>query len=396
MTTRRKARLGRAAALLAATVLVLLIECEGGSDEQPIAPEPEPVSVQTTPASLEEVDTHYVATATIRGRTTAVLTARTMGNVRALHAAPGDRVEAGTLLVELEAEDVQAGLEEARAAKAEAEAGITTARRQLEATRAALGLAEVTRGRLKRLESQGAVTKQRLDEAEANLQTAEARKRQADAGLRAARARSNRTRAAIEAADARVGHRRIEAPFAGQVVSRSVDVGDMAAPGVPLMTLEEAGVVRAEAVIDESLAGRVRVGDPAEVIVEAVDERFTGNVGEVVPAVDAASRTFVVKVDLPADEIGTTLPPGMFARVRLRIGTGERLLIPASALSPKGQLDRVFVADPEAGRARLRMVTIGGERGDRLEVLSGLEPGEPVIVEPPSGLRDGAPVEVGP
>ena len=110
---------------------------------------------------------------------------------------------------------------------------------------------------------------------------------------------------------------------------------------------------------------------------------------EVVPNVDVASRAFLVKLDLPQ---GLSIRPGTFARVRFRLGQEPRLVVPSTALTSFGALDRVFVV--EGNTAHLRMVTRGEAQGRWTEVLSGLSPNESVVQAPPPELRDGARVEV--
>jgi len=118
---------------------------------------------------------------------------------------------------------------------------------------------------------------------------------------------------------------------------------------------------------------------------------LTGKVSEILPEVDAASRAGIVKIDLPTS---TGLRSGAFGRVVFGMGTRRVIAIPLAAVTERGQLQSVFVA--EHGTARTRLVTLGARVGDHVEVLSGLNEGEEVIVPVPGGLNDGAPVEVRP
>lgn len=108
---------------------------------------------------------------------------------------------------------------------------------------------------------------------------------------------------------------------------------------------------------------------------------------EVFPAIDPASRAFLVKIDLPADVASDGLAPGRFVRVELRIGETERMLVPDSAVMRRGQLELVYVI--EAERARLRLVTLGRSREGFVEVLSGLDPGEAVVLNAQQIGEDG-------
>lgn len=349
---------------------------------------PAPVSLAT--ARLAELPTQYVATATVRGRNTAVVTSKGMGYVRTLHVQAGDRVEAGQVLVELDTNDVSAALVQAQAGASEAEAAVMQAERDVEGAKAAHRLTSLTMERTRRLSEQKAATQQQLDEAETADAAAAARERMAEAALTRARAGVGQARAGIGVAKVSLSDRRVVAPFAGRVVSRSVDVGNLASPGTPLLTLEEQGTLRVEATVDESQTARINLGDPVDVEVESIGARFASKVGEIVPSVDAASRAFLVKVDLPADAPVAELRPGMFARARFTVGKANHLVVPREAVSSRGQLDRVFVA--ENGRARLRLVTVGATRGDLVEVLSGLDADEQVVVGHPGSLVDATPI----
>lgn len=123
---------------------------------------------------------------------------------------------------------------------------------------------------------------------------------------------------------------------------------------------------------------------------EALDRSLTARVTEIVPAVDAAARANIVKIDLPAMP---NLRSGMFGRARFPIGTHNVIAIPASALVERGQLQSVFVS--EDGFVHSRLVTTGKRQPDALEVLSGLSEGEKVVRNA-GGLSDGARVEVRP
>jgi multidrug efflux pump subunit AcrA (membrane-fusion protein) len=132
------------------------------------------------------------------------------------------------------------------------------------------------------------------------------------------------------------------------------------------------------------------VGDSAEVWLEGASDPLIGTVTEVFQGVDVATRAFMVQVGLPADlsELADVHPrPGMFVRVEFTVGQTESLLIPASAVTERGQLEMVHVV--EEGRARLRLVTLGRPRGDRVEVLSGLSDGDVVVSEASDSLREG-------
>jgi RND family efflux transporter MFP subunit len=193
----------------------------------------------------------------------------------------------------------------------------------------------------------------------------------------------------IRAARIMRDYTRIAAPFSGTVTTKSVETGNLAAPGAPLLTIERDGAYRLEASVDESKLPVVKAGQTVEVALAALDRRLTARVSEIVPAVDAASRAYTVKIDLPALPI---LRSGMFGRASFSIGSRKVLAIPVGAVLERGQLQSVFVID--SGIARTRLITTGQRQPDLVEVLSGLSEGEKLVYPLPSGLADGAAVEV--
>jgi RND family efflux transporter MFP subunit len=182
---------------------------------------------------------------------------------------------------------------------------------------------------------------------------------------------------------------KLAAPFSGVVITRTVEPGNLATPGVPLLTIEQDGRYRLEASVDESKLPFVRAGQAVEAVIEASGRSLNARVSEIVPSVDAASRSYMVKLDLPATP---ELRTGMFGRAIFPLGAQKVVAIPASALIERGQLQSVFVV--EDGIAHTRLVTTGRRNKDAVEVLSGLSAGEKIVAPPPPGLQDGARAEV--
>ena len=326
----------------------------------------------------------------MRGRSTAVITSKTVGYVRSVLVRAGDRVTAGQPLVEIEADDVKAAVARARAELDHALQLGVEAQSGLEAARASATLARTTRDRMERLLATGAIAQQQFDEVDHAWQTADAQRAMAEAHVRAARSGADAARAAMAEAQANLGYARVVAPFAGRVVDRRIDPGSLATPATPLLVLDDEASLRVEVAVEESRGSQIAAGDQVDVAIGEPPLEITGTVGEIVPAVDVGSRAFVVKIDLPA---GTgPLRPGGFARVGFHVGVRPRLVVPSTAITAAGAVDRVFVADGAV--ARLRMITRGAAQGPWTEILSGLADGERVVVAPPPALVDGNPIEV--
>jgi RND family efflux transporter MFP subunit len=371
------------------TALVLatlaLAAC-GGPDVRHQAPDAPPIPVTLTSAHEENLDALYRASGTVRGRTTAVLTSKTTGYVRSVDVRPGDHVNVGQVLAVLEANDSAASVRRARAGLDQSMESRSEAENGLRAAQASLRIAKSTHERAAALYASHSIAQQEYDEVDAKLRGAVAQEEMAKARLRGSGSRIDQAKAEIGEAQATLDYARITAPFAGQVIERRIDPGNLASPGMPLLVVEQEGKLRVETSVEESRAASVVLGDTAIVEIEALAKPVGGTVGEIVPIVDVASRAFVVKVDLPADLHG--LRPGMFARVSFKVGSHPKLVVPTTAITANGALDRVFAADGD--RLRLRMVTLGDKQGPWTEVLSGLGAGERVVAVPTPDLRDGA------
>ena len=345
-----------------------------------------PIPVKLATAHEEPLDALYRTSGTVRGRTTSVLTSKTVGYVRSVDVRAGDRVKVGQVLAVLEANDssasvrrAHAGFDQSMDARAEAENAVAAAE-------AALRIAKSTQERIATLHATQAISQQEFDEAQARLQAATAQAEMARARLRMSGSRISQAKAEVGEAQAALDYSRIVAPFAGQVIERRVEPGSLASPGMPLLVLEQEGRVLVEAPVEESRASSVTLGDTVSVDIEALGKPVVGQVGEIVPTVDVASRAFLVKIDLPAELVG--LRPGMFARVSFRVGKTTPLVVPASAITRSGALDRLFVVAGD--RLGLRMVTLGETQGAWTEVLSGLAAGKRVVASPTAVVTDGA------
>ncbi|MGE5181134.1 MAG: efflux RND transporter periplasmic adaptor subunit [Acidobacteriota bacterium] len=348
-----------------------------------------PVAVAVAAAHEEPLAILYRARGTVRGRSTIAVTSKVAGYVRTVAVRSGDQVKAGQLLVELEANDTRAGAGRDRAELAHAMDARVEAESSVDAARAAAELARTSRDRTAKLFAGGAVPRQEMDEADSRARVAEAQLAAAEARLRGAGSSIAMARAAVAESQATLDYARVMAPFAGRVVERRVDPGALASPGMPLLVLDDGASSRVEAAVEESRAASIQLGEPVSVEIAGMPASITGSVGEIVPNVDVASRAFTVKIDLPAS--AGHVQPGTFARVGFASGTRPRLVVPTTAISSLGALDRVYVV--ESGAAHLRVIARGEAQNGWTEVLAGLDPGEQVATDP-LRLRDGTRVEV--
>ena len=348
-----------------------------------------PVAVQVETVAASEVADIYRASGTVRARYTAAIAARIAANILEVRVQTGDRVQAGQTLIVLDRRDLEAHLRGSEAVRVEVESAVAETENAIAAARANLELARVTHKRFQDLLAKASVSQQEFDESQARLQSADSALEMTIAKHRQVEARRSQAEAEVTAAHVALGYATLAAPFSGVVTERKADPGSLTTPGAPLLTLEREGNLRLEASIDESRLRVVRIGESVGVEIDGLNRTVTGRVAEVVPSVDAATRSFIAKIDLPA------LPglwAGMFGRAAFAAGKSEALLIPQSAVVERGQIRSVYVVDGDT--ARLRFVTLGDARHDQREVLSGLTAGGKVIVAPPPLLADGGRVAI--
>jgi RND family efflux transporter MFP subunit len=292
-----------------------------------------------TNAATEEV------IGSVRSRTRVVVEAKLSGRIEMLPVSLGQRVKAGDLLVQLDVREIQAKLDQSVALRKQAA-------RDLE--------------RFANLLKQEAVTQAEYDAVEARQRVAEA---------------------AVIEAETMLSYAKIVAPADLVVARKLAEVGDLATPGRPLLELEDPDALRLEADVPEALIGRIQQGARLPVTTANADKPIDGTVIEVAPSADATSRTFRVKLDLPA---GSGLRSGQFGRVAVPLAAASTVQVPAAAVVTRGQMEIVFVATNQT--AHLRLVKTGRRFGDRVELVSGLSAGEQVVVENATGLCDGQPL----
>lgn len=349
-----------------------------------------PIAVKIATVSNEQWPVTYEATGTVRARSSTVISAKWMGYVREVNAHIGDRVSAGQMLASLDGRELDAASNRAAATRDELTNTIPEADSALTAAKAHLELSEATHRRMRELYDKKSISDQEFDEstaklkaAQADLAMAQARRKQLDDKLADADQ-------AVEAARVNRSYAEIHSPVAGIVTAKSVEPGTLAVPGMPMVTIESGGF-RLEASVDESKISLIRLGAMTRLQFDGVDRPTEGRVSEIVPTVDGASRSYVVKVDVPPP---SAVRSGLFGRAAFSAGSRQVLTVPQKAVIERGQLKSVFVADGGVGRTRL--ITTGSQDRERTEVLSGLSSGEKVIVSVPPNLADGSRIEVQP
>jgi multidrug efflux system membrane fusion protein len=364
-----------------------LASCATAPAPKPIAEAP-PVRVSAIKVHTTDWPDGFESTGTVRARTSTSISSRVMGYVRQVYVNSGDRVRSGQSLATIDSRELDAAHKQAQAAVNEARSGQPEAEAAVSSARAQLDLAQTTLRRMKDLLDKRSVSQQEYDEAVARASMAESGLAMAQARQKQLSEKIRQAEQGLEQAAVMRSYTDIAAPFAGLVTARRVEPGVLAAPGMPLLEIEQAGLYRLEAAVEESRLNAVKAGAKVTVTLEAVESPLEGRVAEIVPAVDPASRAFTVKIDLPGH---SSLRSGLFGRAAFQTGRRPVLAIPKTAVRAQGQVLSVMVA--RDGYARSRMVTTGRSLDGGVEVLSGLQEGE-MIIPQPGTVADGARIEV--
>ncbi len=361
--------------LLAA--VFLLIDC--GEKIEPGNVEPSKLGRVKAPVFSAKIITQpifYESVGTVSAKIVSTLSSKLMGTVIEIFVREGDHVNKGDRLANIDDRQVSAMLLQAKAALAEA-------RRSEIAAVAGAELAAATYARYQGLMKDESASPQEFDEIKSRYQ-------QAQAGLAAAKQRVKQAEAALSSAVVSSKDSVILAPYDGTIRSKMMDVGDLAAPGKPLFTLEKTGQYTVDLVLPEQYIHTVALNQEVTVTVSALSNKtFTGSVQEIFPAADSKSRSFLIKVKMPTDK---ALRSGMFARVSIPIGKAGLILIPETAVIQSGQLTGIYIVD-DTQTVKFRLIRTGRKFGESIEVLSGLREGDRFISVPPPNLNNGMTVE---
>ena len=320
----------------------------------------------------------------------AAVASKVTGRLVALMVEEGSRVKEGQVIARLENDDVTA-------ARNQAEANLKAARANLEEAKAQMEDALRTFNRYKQLVEGGYIAKAQYD-------TAESQYLRAQAAVAAGEAAVKASEAALQGAIVALDYTHIRAPFDAVVLTKNADIGDIVTPlgaaanaKAAVVTIADLSSLQVEADVSETNLGLVKQGQPCEIQLDALPEsRFRGIVHAIVPTVDRAKATILVKVRF-LDKDPRILPE-MRAKVAFLSRTLKeeeqkpRIAVNPSALVTKSTQTTVCVV--QENRVIEREIKVGGKLGDMIEVLAGLEAGERVVIKPPPRLKDGAKIKI--
>jgi RND family efflux transporter MFP subunit len=350
-------------ALAPLAAAALAVGC-GHDEPRTAGVELEPISATVAEVEVMRENKSIEVRGVVQPARQADVSSRVTGPVVALRVNSGSVVAKGQTLLEIQPEVSGGQLSQAEGALAQAQATLLLAQRNYE--------------RYQSLHAENAASDLELDMARMQYGQAKGAVKQAEGAVRSAQAVANESA--------------VMAPYPARVIRTLVEVGDLVAPGRPLVRIESLEDQQLWLTVREGDASRVEIGDTLDIRIDARPDfgTVTGKVEEIVPSADPATHTVTVKVGLDSLQI----PSGFSGRASIAGDPVERLAVPRSAVHQRGGLELAIVRADD-GSARTRAVTTGEMLPDeRVEVLSGLAVGEQVVVDAPGPVTDGTPLEV--
>lgn len=348
------------------SALVALGSCS--SDPKEIADNSKPIQVTVSNSGVTDELGFAGASGKLVAKNSVNISTRVMGHITSLRADVGDFVRAGEGLVSISSTDIQAKGGQANAQIAQAQANYNIAAKDYQ--------------RFQNLYNNESASQKELDDMRARYEMAKA-------GLDAARMMKSEV-------NAQGRYTNISAPISGVVTAKYASQGDMASPGMPILTIESSGNLQAQVLVSEQDITLIKSGMPVKVLMKSTNKEVVGNVAEVSLSATNTGGQYLVKINVPQSR---DYLPGMYVNVQFPFKRSggvnqdfqQSVTVPKSALVENGQLTGVYTVS-SANTAMLRWVKTGKDMGDQVEILSGLNAKEPYIVSANGKLFNGAKV----
>jgi membrane fusion protein (multidrug efflux system) len=390
--------------LSGAAVVAVLSSAACGSARTSAAtpPEPAPVAVRAVEVQSQPIDRFLRVTGSLVADEQADVAAETAGRVIGTPVERGTHVSAGTVLIRVSATEADASLREAEANAAQLEARLGLSARQdfdplkvpdVLNAKASLDWAEADFARIKALLDQKVVSQAENDPKLTQVQAARQQYRTAQNGAQQSYRSLQAARARVDLARKSAADTVVRAPFSGIVAERLVGTGDYVSKGMKVATVVRIDPVRVELTVPEQYLSQVKTGQPVRLTVDAyAGETFHAKVRFVSPALKTNQRALTVEA--VADNKDGRLKPGLFATALLQQPSpAPAMLVPAAAVETVAGTSRVYAIGADH-KVEERIVTLGEKVGDRVEISSGVKPGERVVADPRGNLADGVRVQI--
>ena len=329
-----------------------------------------PISVTVNQSTTNSTGSVATATGKLVARNSVNVSTRMMGYITSMRGEVGQNVTVGQPLVNINSTDIQAKGGQANAQISQAQASFNIAKKDYE--------------RFQNLYKNQSASQKELDDMRARYEMAQA-------GLQAAQQMKNEVNSQYK-------YTNITAPISGTITAKFAEQGDMASPGMPLLTIESSGTLQAQVLVSEKDITMINQGMSVQVTLKSINKTISGTVSEISKSATNTGGQYMVKINIPASQ---DLLPGMFVNVQFPFKNSgktnqdfeESIMVPKFALVENGQLAGVYVVSSQ-NTAVLRWLKIGKIFGDNVEVLSGLNTKEPYIISSNGKLYNGAKIQV--
>jgi len=326
--------------ILIASALFMLAACSADETQAVKTPHPS-THAQMLTLDTADVPAYYITSGIVSSDHRVAISSRISGYVRAIAVREGDKVKAGQILVRVDPVNAKQALAQARADFANAKTDMN---------------------RYRKLLAEQAVTKQQFDKVQLRYKVAKSR---------------------VEQAKNQLAYAEIASPVTGIVVKKTMNTGDMANPGMPILTVEDPSQLLVETDVSGEAASTLKPGDAVDISIPALHQTRTGHIRQRVNAADPLSHQFHIKISLDSTH---QIRAGMFAEVRFRMGMRHAILVPVDAVVHRSGLNGIYVVD-EHGIAHYRQIRLGEQYANRVEVAAGLAAGERIAWHAESPLR---------
>jgi RND family efflux transporter MFP subunit len=333
---------------------------------------------ETAQSVVQEITEWYEAVGTVVSKNQARIEPLVAGQITEVRVQAGDIVEKGDLLVRVDDQQLRSRISQARQQVQASVNRRDEAMQAVNSARAAFQRAQSAYNRIKSFHEAQAASQQELEEAQSAYLQAEAALQRARDGVSAAESGVSLAREMLREAEIARSYADIKASENGSILKRLVDPGDMAAPGKPLLIMRADGGMQLEASVREGLMSTIRPNDVLKVRLSSLGRTVEAVIDEIIPSIDPLTRTFLVKAGLPESE---DVYPGMYGKLLIPYRKVPVILVPQKAVRRVGQLELVNVKTKDGWHRRC--VKTGKIHGDRVEILSGLEGQETVLIQEP-------------
>ncbi|SFN62667.1 RND family efflux transporter, MFP subunit [Bizionia echini] len=352
--------------LLTLIITVLFFTNCGNEDQKATTNNTPVISVKTRQVTANSNNPFLSVSGKIQAENSVELSTRMMGFVNKVHVNVGDKVDKGQLLVSINNADLQAKKAQITANITEATAAFTNAKKDYT--------------RFKNLLADNSASQKEMDDITANFEMAKAR-------LEAAKQMKNEI-------NAQFAYSNISAPFSGIITSKNIKTGDMANPGMPLISMEHPGNFEVIAMVPETEISQIQQHSEVRVLVKSINKTLQGTVQEISTSAKNTGGQYFVKISLAKTD--AKILSGMYVTVQFPVEKQAEtnvVLIPTEAIITNGQLSGVYTVS-QSNTALLRWLRLGRTYGNQVEVLSGLNTDETYIFSAEGKLFNGAKINI--